>query len=57
MSSKQLFPFVTYNGQDIADSQFIIEFLCKHLNIDLNKNFSNEQKAIGRAVLKVNENF
>jgi hypothetical protein len=53
MSSKQLFPFITYNGQDIADSQFIIEFLTKKDGIDLYAHISDEQKAIGRAVLKV----
>ena len=37
------------------DSEFIIEFLNKEFNVDLNKHLTPEQKGIGRAVQKMVE--
>ncbi|KXJ12863.1 Failed axon connections-like [Exaiptasia diaphana] len=55
MSSKGKMPWIEYNGQDIADSNFCIEFLIKEngpgFGIDVDSHLSDEQKAIARAVL------
>lgn len=55
VSSKHQIPYITFNGLDVADSQFSIEFLSQKMNIDLNKHLTDEQKAIGRCVLKLVE--
>lgn len=41
---------MTYNGEDVADSQICIEYLNEKLGIDLNEHLTAEEKAIGRAV-------
>ena len=45
--SKGKIPFITYNGEDIPDSDFIIQFLSKKLDKDLSKNFSPRDQGIG----------
>ncbi|ODM93344.1 hypothetical protein Ocin01_13338 [Orchesella cincta] len=43
-------PWVTYNGENIADSQLIIEFLNKEFRVSINaSNISKEQLAAARA--------
>ena len=37
MSEKQKSPWITFNGQNVADSQLAMEFLAKHFDLDLNK--------------------
>lgn len=54
-SSKGKFPWIEYNGDIIADSQFCIEYLNKKLNIDINKHLTDEQRGIGRAFQKMFE--
>lgn len=54
-SSKSQIPWITLNGVNYADSQFIIDFLSKQRSIDLNRNLTQEQKAIARAFLKLGE--
>ncbi len=49
-SSKGKSPWMTFNGEDMADSQFCIEFLSEKLDKDLNKNLSDEKKAIARSM-------
>ncbi len=55
MSSKGKTPFITYNGIDVADSQFCIDFLNDKRGIDLNKHLTIEQKSIARAFQKMTE--
>ncbi|XP_021340729.1 failed axon connections homolog [Mizuhopecten yessoensis] len=54
-SSKGKFPWISYNGKKIADSEFCIEFLNKERNIDLNNHLSAEQRGAGRALQKMVE--
>lgn len=42
-------PYITLNGEDIGDSQLIIEFLNKKFNINLSSKLSSEEKSIARA--------
>lgn len=55
MSSKGKTPWITYNGMDIADSQFCIDYLNKKLGVDMNDKLTSEQKAIARAFQKMTE--
>jgi hypothetical protein len=48
-------PFITYNGVDICDSDFIIEYLSKKLNIDLSNRFSSSDLGVARAFSKMTE--
>ena len=54
-SSKGKLPFITYNGREIADSSFIINFLNKELNIDLNSTLSDTDKAVALAFQRLCE--
>ncbi|XP_069120238.1 failed axon connections homolog isoform X2 [Argopecten irradians] len=54
-SSKGKFPWISYKGKPVADSEFCIEFLNKERNIDLNSHLSEEQKGVGRALQKMVE--
>lgn len=49
-SKKGKIPWIEYNGQEIADSNFCIEFLDKEFGVDLNEELTDEQKGIARAV-------
>lgn len=53
--SKGKVPFITYNGEDVPDSDFIIQFLSKKLDKDLNKEFSPSDQGIARAFSKLVE--
>lgn len=48
-------PWITYNQQDIADSEFCIEFLSRIKNIDLSKNVTPSDKGAARAFVKMSE--
>ena len=54
-SSKGKVPFITLNGEEIADSQFCIEFLSKKFNVNFTSNFSAAENGIARAFLKMTE--
>lgn len=45
--SKGKIPFITYNGEDVCDTDFIIQYLSKKLDKDLSKNFSLKDQGIG----------
>lgn len=54
-SKKSKFPWITYNKDDIADSQFCIEYLNKVHGINHNKGFSPKELAVARAFQKMLE--
>uniref|UniRef100_A0A0L8FH13 GST N-terminal domain-containing protein n=2 Tax=Octopus bimaculoides TaxID=37653 RepID=A0A0L8FH13_OCTBM len=55
MSPKHKTPWITYNGEVVSDSQFIIEYLNKKFNLDLNSHLSEEQRGVARAMQKMIE--
>jgi hypothetical protein len=48
-------PWITFNGEDIPDSQFCIEYLGKKFDKDLSKPFSARDQGAARAFLKMTE--
>ncbi|CAL4093269.1 unnamed protein product [Meganyctiphanes norvegica] len=42
-------PWITINGEEVVDSQLIIEYIGRALNIDLSAEFTKEQRAVARA--------
>jgi hypothetical protein len=54
-SSKNLFPWITYNNVDVADSQFCIEYLSKLLGKNMNAKFDDKQAGMARCLLKISE--
>ncbi|KAI0222593.1 Failed axon connections-like [Lamellibrachia satsuma] len=55
MSSKGKTPWITYNGVDVADTQFCIEYLNKQFSVDLNKDLSSVERSTARAFQKMTE--
>ncbi|XP_067666048.1 failed axon connections homolog [Haliotis asinina] len=49
-SSKGKFPWIEYNGQEVADSSLCIEFLNKKMGVDLNRNLSAADRGIAQAM-------
>ncbi|KAK3772105.1 hypothetical protein RRG08_061189 [Elysia crispata] len=49
-SSKGKFPWISYNGEAVADSQISMEFLNTKLGIDLNKGLTDVERAQAHAV-------
>ncbi len=54
-SAKGLLPYITLNGEEVADSQFCIEYLANKLGRDLSENLNSTEKAIARALFKMIE--
>jgi hypothetical protein len=54
-SAQGQFPFITLNGKEFHDSQFVIEHLTKLKEKDLNANLNQAQKATSRSFLKLLE--
>ena len=54
-SKKGKFPWIEYNGEHVADSQFCIEYLNSKFSVDLNKNFSPRERGVARAFQKMIE--
>lgn len=52
-SSEGKLTWIEYNGQEVADSEFCIQFINKTFNIDLDKNFSDEEIGAGRAIQRM----
>ncbi|XP_052722081.1 failed axon connections homolog [Crassostrea angulata] len=52
-SSKGKMTWIEYNGQEVADSEFCIQFINKIFNIDMDKNFSDEEIGAGRAIQRM----
>ncbi|RUS77882.1 hypothetical protein EGW08_014356 [Elysia chlorotica] len=49
MSSKGKIPWISYNGEAVADSQLAMEFLNAKLGVDLNRGLTEAQKAQAHA--------
>lgn len=49
-SKKGKFPWIEYDGQEIANSSICIEFLNKKFDVDLDDGLTEEQKGLARAV-------
>ena len=54
-SSKGKFPWIEYNGQEIADSSFCVRFVNQTFGVDLNKGLSKTERAIAYACQKMIE--
>ena len=50
MGKKGKLPWIEYKGERVADSNIIVHYLNEKFEIDLDKNFSSEEVALGRAV-------
>ena len=54
-SKKGKLPWIQYDGDEISDSTFCIEYLEKKFDRHLNADLSDEDKAISRAFIKMVE--
>ncbi|XP_070539584.1 failed axon connections homolog [Ptychodera flava] len=54
-SSKGKIPWIEFNGEVVNDTSFIIDFLNKKFNVDLNSHLSPTDRAIARAFQKMVE--
>ncbi|XP_067686054.1 failed axon connections homolog [Haliotis asinina] len=54
-SSKGKIPWIKYNGEPVADSQFCVEYLNRKLNIDLSSHLTKEQRAVAHSFRKTAE--
>ena len=54
-SSKGKTPWMIYDGQEIADSHFCIQYINRKLKIDLNVRLSEEDRAVARAFQMMTE--
>ena len=45
------FPYVIYNGEEVVDSNFIIDYFCQERGIDEGDGLTDEQKAAGAAII------
>ncbi|CAD5113715.1 DgyrCDS2879 [Dimorphilus gyrociliatus] len=55
MSSKGKFPWISYNEDDVTDSQFSIEYMKRKFKVDLDHDYTPAELAIGRAMQKMAE--
>lgn len=55
MSSKGKTPWIVYNRQTLADSQFCIEFLKQEQHVDTDKHLTRQEKAMARALRELTE--
>jgi hypothetical protein len=54
-SKKGKVPWIELNGEEMADSQFCIEYLSKKLNVNLNDHLNEQDQALSRAFMKMTE--
>ena len=50
MGPKGKVPFIVLDGETVADSDFIIEFLIKRFNLTMNDHLDERQKAVAHAM-------
>ena len=55
MGPKGRTPWITYNGIEVADSEFCIEYLSNLLDKDLTAKFGPVEQGMARAFLKMIE--
>ena len=55
-SAKGQLPFVELNGEEIADSQVIINKLGQHFGVDMDAHLSKEDKLKSHALISMIEN-
>ncbi|CAD5117329.1 DgyrCDS6115 [Dimorphilus gyrociliatus] len=49
------FPWISFNGEEVEDSQFSIDYLKEKFKVDLNNDYSSADIAAGRAVRRMLE--
>ncbi|KAL9961692.1 hypothetical protein ACROYT_G030686 [Oculina patagonica] len=49
-SKKGKMPWIEFNGQEVADSNFCIQFLKKELQVDIDSHLSAREKAIAHSI-------
>ena len=54
-SKKRQTPFILFNGEEIPDTNFIIDYLGKYFNKDPYAGTSDVDRAVGRAFTKMLE--
>ncbi|XP_070555833.1 failed axon connections homolog [Ptychodera flava] len=54
-SSKGKLPWIDYKGQEVTDSSFIVDFLNKEFEVDLNKDLSDSDRAAAKAFQRLAE--
>ena len=54
-SKKGKMPWIEFNGQDIADSNFCVRFLQKEFQVDVDSHLSATERAIGHSILTMLE--
>ena len=52
-SSKGKMTWIEYNGEEIADSEFCMQYVNRKFNVDLDKDFSEEDQAAARAIQRM----
>ena len=45
--------WIEYNGEEVADSEFCIQYVNRKFNVDLDKDFSEEDQAAARAIQRM----
>ncbi|XP_050405464.1 failed axon connections homolog [Patella vulgata] len=55
LSSKGKIPWIEYNGEVVNDSSFIIQYFNKKLDIDVDRDLTDKERAISRAFQKLIE--
>ena len=49
-SKKGKMPWIEFNGQEVADSNFCIRFLMREFDVDIDSHLTNTEKAIAHSV-------
>ena len=55
MSKKGQSPFILFNGEEIPDTNFTIDFLCKYFHKEPYPGLNVVEKSVARAFLKMME--
>ena len=50
MSEKKKSPWITINGENVADSQIVVEYLTKKFNLNINPGLTKDELVISRAL-------
>ena len=55
MGPKDKMPYIAYNGQVISDSDFIVDFLIKELQLKCDSDLDESQRAVGHVTCQMLE--